>query len=165
MFFLSILVQLHPCINNKPNRVSKYKQYFNELNNFGFDFSNEFKCNDMHKFENQNNLYINILELNFYQEQNKCRHKLIPIETSKDGSDRNVDLLIYRNHFVLIKKLNVFLGKQECRYICKRCLSSYTSENMTIKHKQQRIQKEMTSIRTSPESHFYWKNHFHKNFS
>ena len=56
-----------------------------------------------------------------------------------------------------------FLGKQDVRYICKLCLSSYTSENMIIKQTQQCIQKEKTSIRTSPQSHFYWKNHFHKN--
>ena len=34
---------------------------------------------------------------------------------------------------------------------------------MIIKHKQQCIQNEMTSIRTSPDSHLHWKNHFHKN--
>ena len=34
---------------------------------------------------------------------------------------------------------------------------------MLIKHKQQCIQKEITSNKTSPESHIYWKNHFHSN--
>ena len=37
----------------KPNRVSNYKQYFNELNFNGFTFSNGFKCSDMHKLENK----------------------------------------------------------------------------------------------------------------
>ena len=147
----------------KHNRVSNYKQYFYELNINGFTFSNGFKCSDMHKLEKQNNLSINIFELNFYQEPDKWTHKLIPIEISKNESDRVFDSLIYKNHYVLMKKLNVFLGKQDVRYICKLCLSSYTSENMIIKQKQQCIQKEKTSIRTSPESHFYWENHFHKN--
>ena len=57
----------------------------------------------------------------------------------------------------------MFLGKQDCRYVCKRCLNSYTSENKIIKHKQQCIQIEITSIRLSLESHIYRKNHFHKN--
>ena len=42
-FIWSILASLHPCNHNHPNRVSKYKQYFNELNINGFDFSNGFK--------------------------------------------------------------------------------------------------------------------------
>ena len=31
-FIWSILASLHPCENDHPNRVSNYKQYFNELN-------------------------------------------------------------------------------------------------------------------------------------
>ena len=57
----------------------------------------------------------------------------------------------------------MFSGKPDCIIKCKRCLSSYTSENMIIKHEQHCIQKEKTSIRTPPESHLLWKNHFHKN--
>ena len=114
----------------------------------------------MHKFEKLKNLSINIFELNFYQEQNKWKHKLIPIENE---SDRVVDLLIYKNHYVLIKKVNVFLRKQDYRFTCKRCLISNTSENMIITHKQHCIQKENTSIKTSPESHLHWKYRFHKN--
>ena len=82
-FLWSILASLHPSNNNHPNRVSSFRQYFNELNLEGFDFTNGFKCSDVHKFEKLNNLSINIFELNFYQDQNKWRHKLIPIKISK----------------------------------------------------------------------------------
>ena len=68
-FLWSILTYLHPCNNNHPNRVSKYKQYFNELNIQGFDFTNGFKCSDVHKFNELNNLPVNIFELFFYQDQ------------------------------------------------------------------------------------------------
>ena len=47
-FVWSILASLHPCNKNHPNRVSNYKQYFNELNIQGFDFTNGFKCSDVH---------------------------------------------------------------------------------------------------------------------
>ena len=50
-FIWSILASLHPCEIDHPNRVSNYKQYFNELNLNGFDFTNGFKCTDMHRFE------------------------------------------------------------------------------------------------------------------
>ena len=109
-FLWSILASLYPCNNNHPNRVSNYKQYFNELNIQGLDFSNGLKCSDVHKFNELNDLSVNIFELNFYQDQNQWRHKLIPIEISKNNSDKVIDLAIYKNHYVLNKKLDVFLG-------------------------------------------------------
>ena len=71
----SILASLHPCNISHPNRVSKYRQYFNELKNISFYFNNGFKCSDVHKFNEKNNLSINIFELKFYQYQNKWKHK------------------------------------------------------------------------------------------
>ena len=162
-FLWSILAWLHPCNNNHPNRVSNYQQYFDELNINGFDFTYGFRCSDVHKFNELNNLSVNIFELNFYQDQNQWKHKLIPIEISKNNSDRVIDLAIYKNHYVLIKKLDVFLGDHNKKFICRRCLSSYTSENMLIKHKPKCEKNNMTTIRISNESHLHWKKHFHKN--
>ena len=82
-FIWSILASLHPCENHHPNRVSNYKQYFNELNIEGFNFTNGFKCSDVHKFNDLNNLSVNIFELKFYQGKNKWKHNLIPIEISQ----------------------------------------------------------------------------------
>ena len=109
-FFWSILAYLHPCDNDHPNRVSNYKQYFNELTINGFDFTNGFRCGYVHKIEKLNSLSINIFELNFYQDNNEWKHNLIPIELSINESDRVVDLLINKNQYALIKKMNVFLG-------------------------------------------------------
>ena len=39
-FLWSIMAHIHPCKNNHPNRVSNYRQNFNELNIQGFDFTN-----------------------------------------------------------------------------------------------------------------------------
>ena len=111
-FLLSILAYLHSRNNNHPNRVSNYNQYFNELNIQGFDFTSGFKCCDVNRFNEINIFSINIFELNFYQDQNKWKHKFITIEVSKNESDRVIDVAIYKNHYVLIKKLNVFLGDQ-----------------------------------------------------
>ena len=133
------------------------------MNINGFDFTNGFKCSDVHKFNELNNLSVNIFEINFYQDQNQWKHKLIPIEVSKNDSDRVIDLGIYKNHYVLIKKLDVFLGDHNKRFICRRCLSSYTSENMLIKHEPKCENNNITTIRTSNESHLHWKKHFHKN--
>ena len=162
-FLWSILAWLHPCNNNHPNRVSNYRQYFDELNIQGFDFTNGFKCSDVHKFNELNNLSVNIFELVFYQDQNQWKHKLIPIEISKNNSDRVIDLATYKYLYVLIKKLDVFLGDHNKKFVCRRCLSSYTSENMLMKHKEKCGDDNITVIKTSNESHLQWKKHFHKN--
>ena len=104
----SILAYLHPCEKDHPNRISNYKQYFKELNINGFDFTTGFKCSDVHIFGKLNNLSINLFDLNFHQEQNKRKHNLIPVETSKYESDEVIALLIYKNLYALIEKVNVF---------------------------------------------------------
>ena len=64
-FIWSILASLHPCENSHPSRVNNYIQYFNKLNFQIFDFTNGFKCSDVQKFNELNNLSVNIYELNF----------------------------------------------------------------------------------------------------
>ena len=157
-FIWSILASLHPCNNSYPNRVTNYKQYFNELSIQVFDFSYGFRCSDVHKFKELNNFSVNLFELFFYQDQNNWRHKSIPIEISKKNSDKVIDLTIYKKHYVLIKKLDVFLGDHNRKLNCRQCLSSYTSENILIKHKQKCGDDNITTIKISNKSHLQWEN-------
>ena len=71
-----------------------------------------------------NNLSVNIFELNFYQDRNKWKNSLIPIEISKNNSDRVIDLAIYKNHYILIKKVDVFIGDHNKKFICRQWLNS-----------------------------------------
>ena len=162
-FIYSLLASLHNCENDHPNRVSNYVQYFNESNFQNFDFTNGFKCSDVHKFNEINNLSVNIYELNFYQDGDKWKHNLLPTEISKNESNNVIDLLIYKNHFALIKKLHVFLGDHHKNFVCRRCLNSYTYENALKNHKEKCGDDKICTIRTSNESHLYWKKPFHKN--
>ena len=162
-FIWSILARLHPCENTHPSRVNNYIQYFNDLNFRSFDFTNGFKCSDIHKFNEINNLSVNKNEINFYQDGDKWKHNLIPIEISKNESDNVIDLLIYKNHYALIKKLHVFLGDHNKSFVCRRCLNSYTCENALTNHKEKCGDDNICTIRTSNESHLFWKNYFHKN--
>ena len=101
-FIWSILAHLYPSFSNR-QRITNYKHHFDKLNLKGFDFSNGFIASDVHKFNKLNNLSINIFELCFYQVDNKIwKHKLIPLEISDNNSDTVIDLLIYKNHYVLI---------------------------------------------------------------
>ena len=162
-FIWSILASLHPCENSNPSRVNNYVQYFNELNFQNLDFTNGFRCNDVHRFNELNNLSVNIYELNFYQDGDRWKHNFIPIEISKNDSDKVIDLLLYKNHYALIKKLHVFLGDHHKNFICRRCLNSYTCENALINHKEKCGDDTICTIRTSNESHLFWKKQFHKN--
>ena len=42
-------------------------------------------------------------------------------------------------------------------------MNSYTCENALINHKEKCGDDNICTIRTSNESHLYWKKHFHKN--
>ena len=162
-FIWSILVSLHPCENTHPSRLNNYLQYFNELNFQSFDFTNGFKCSDVHRFNELNNLSVNIYELNFYQDGDNWQHNLIPIEISKNESDKVIDLLFYKNHYALIKKLHVFLGNHNKSFVRRRCLNSYTCENALKNHKGNCGDDNICTIRTSNEPYLPWKKHFHKN--
>ena len=130
-FTWSSLSGLHPCEKTHPSRV---KIYIQNLNFQSFDFTNGFKCSDVHKFNEINNLSVNIYDLNFYQDGDKWKHNLIPREISKNESNKVFGLLVYKNHYALIKKVHVFLGIHNKSFIYRRCLNSYTCENAMINH-------------------------------
>ena len=162
-FIWSILASLHPSENTHPSIVNNYSQYFNEINFQSLDFTNGFKCGDVHKFNELNSLSVNIYEIHFYQDGDKCKHNLKPIEISKNESVNVIDLLIYKNHYALIKKLHVFLGDHNKSFVCRCCLNSYTCENALNNHKEKCGDDNICTTKTSNESQFFWKKHFHKN--
>ena len=96
---------------------------------------------------------VNIHELKFYQDGEKWKHKLIPIEISKNESDKVIDLLIYKNQYALIKKLFVFLGNHNKSFVCRRRLTLYTKENALLNHKEKCGEDNICTIKTSNESH------------
>ena len=54
---------------------------------------------------------------------------MIPVESSKNNSDRVVDLMLYKSQYSLRENLLKFLRKHDCGFVCRRCLSSYSSQN------------------------------------
>ena len=59
--------------------------------------------------------------------------------------------------------MNVFLEDHHKNSLCRRCLNSSTSENMLMLHKSKCENNDITTIRTSSESHLNWLENFHKN--
>ena len=161
-YLWSILAHLHPTSNGHPERTSSYIDYFNELNIEGFDFTNGFKTSDVKKFESANNLSINIFELKFYLENEIWKHKLVPVELSNSEYETTIDLLIYKNDYVLIKKLYIFIGNSKCKFICRRCLSCFEHEHVLKKHKDRCEQQDFTAIKLSLDKQLNWKKHYQK---
>ena len=139
-FLWSTLGHLHPIAdakNGNPTRVSNHRQCFDVLNNQGFDFLNGFTCSDVHKCRQINNSCMNVFELNFYKhDYDIWRYRFFPIEISESKSERLIRLMFYKNHYILIKKSHVSLGTYGCKFLCTRCLSTYSSRNVLTKHKQ-----------------------------
>ena len=71
--------------------------FFRELSIQGFDFSKAFNCSDVHIFAKLNKLSRKLFEINFLQDQNNWKHKLVPIENSKNESDRFVEIWYLKN--------------------------------------------------------------------
>ena len=156
-FIWSLLASLHPCENTHPSRVNNYLQYFNALNFQSFDFTKGFNCSDVHRFDELNNLSVNRYELNFYQDGDNWQHNFLPIEISKNESDKVFDLLIYKDHYVFIKKLQLVLGNHNKSFVCRRFLNSYTCENASKKHKEKCGDDNIGTIGTSNEPYLHWK--------
>ena len=55
------------------------------------------------------------------------------------------------------KKIEEFLIKDEIKIVRRRCLSSYSSQTVVMKHEQRCDQQKITAIETSNESHLYCK--------
>ena len=51
--------------------------------------------------------------MNCYQDQNQWKHNLIPIQISKNESVKIIESLTKKNHYSLVKKINV-LYKSRC---------------------------------------------------
>ena len=62
-----------------------------------------------------------------------------------------------------IKSKNL-LGDHHKNFFCRRCLKSYTSENMLMVQKAKCENYDIATVRSSSESHLHWKEFFHKNF-
>ena len=153
-FLWSILASIHPA-DKDPKRVSKYIPYQNELNITNIDFTNGMRITDIDKFENLNNqLAINVFE---YSTKEDNDYKLVPLYISENIENRRIiDLISYKNHFILLKKLHVFIGKHDNSYVCRKCLSSYTVQSELSTHKKLCGNKNKSVCIPTKETHVKW---------
>ncbi|CAG2200881.1 unnamed protein product [Mytilus edulis] len=134
-FLWSILASLFPA-NKDKQRVTKYKEYENEINMKGIEYPVSIK--DIPKVEKQNNLSINVFAL----EDQTNKQSLHPVYISNVESKNVIDLLYIESnentHYCLIKDLNSFMcdKNRNKSFICRNCLQGFQREETLIKHKK-----------------------------
>ena len=141
-FLWCILAHLFPVEDHK-NRTSSYSMHTNKLILNGLEFP--MKIKDIPKFENLNNLNVNVFEL--------TRTVLTPIHINKNYLQSQIDLLLFENHYCLITKLHCLLNKDShMKWVCRRCLTAFSSEDILNQHIDRCQKQQPTKIA------FSWKN-------
>ena len=104
------------------------------------------KIKDIPKFENLNNLNVNVFEL--------TGAVLTPIHINKNYLQSQIDLLLFENHYCLITKLHCLLNKDShMKWVCRRCLTAFSSEDILSQHIDRCQKQQPTNIT------FSWKDH------
>ena len=125
-FLWCILSHLFPVEDHK-NRTSNYSMHTNKLISNGLEFP--MKIKDIPKFENLNNLNVNVFEL--------TKTVLTPIHINTNYDQPQIDLLLYQNHYCLITKLHCLINKDShMKWECRRCLTAFSSEDILSQHSQ-----------------------------
>jgi hypothetical protein len=149
-FMWSVLANKHP-IDSKdhPYRVSKYKQYEDELNLKDIKFP--MTIGQLEKFERQNNTPINVFE--FY------KNGMAPIYLSKINEEEAINIGLYKEHYVLIKSMSRLVGKSNNHKskLCMNCLQRYKDP----KHKEYCYKSDTARIEMPQkyeDKYVYFKN-------
>ena len=142
-FLWCILARLFPVEGHK-NRTSNYSMHTNKLILNGLEFP--MKIKDIPKFENLNNLNVNVFEL--------TKTVLTPIHTNTNYDQPQIGLLLYQNHYCLITKLHCLINKDShMKWVCRRCLTAFSSEDILSQHIDRCQKQQPTNIT------FSWKDH------
>ena len=142
-FLWCILAHLFPVEDHK-NRTSNYSMHTNKLILNGLEFP--MKIKDIPKFENLNNLNVNVFEL--------TKTVLTPIHINTNYDQPQIDLLLYQNHYCLITKSHCLINKDShMKWVCRRCLTAFSSEDILSQHIDRCQKQQPTNIT------FSWKDH------
>ena len=151
-FLWCILAYLFPVEDNK-NITSKYDMNSPLLCTEGLEFP--MKVKGIPKFEKLNNLNVNVFEL--------TKTVLTPIHKNTKYDQPQIDLLLVENHYCLITKLHRLINKDSLRkWVCRRCLTAFSSEQILFDHTSGCINQRPTKIIFSWEDHLKFEDNFMK---
>ena len=135
-FLWSVLRYLHPREKDE-HRLTGLKEYEHSLNTKGITFP--MKLKDINKFEKLNPDIpgINVFSVN----ENK---KFYPLKMAQKDCINTIDLFLYEedgvSHYSLITNFNRLIKTQKTSskngkiFICKKCFTHYTKEELLQKH-------------------------------
>ena len=139
-FLYCILAKLHR-FKKAVNRATTYAPYLNELDTSNITFP--VKLSQINKFEKKNNIRINVFGM-FRSQVGSFQPYPMYISNnsslSQDTTSRgqvHVDLLLYDNHYYLIRNLNMFIRPffwKKTRFFCQKCLMSFQSKQRYETH-------------------------------
>ena len=119
--------------------------HMNKLNLEGIEFP--MKVNDFPKFENLNNLNVNVFELTTSVRCYTRSSALTPILIKKNYSQPQIDLLLFEKHYCLITKLYCLMKKDShMKRVCRRCLTPFSSEQILFDITSHCINQQPTNI-------------------
>jgi hypothetical protein len=154
-FLLSVLRGIYPK-NKNAERYADLKNYEKTINMSDIEYPVKFTS--FEKFENQNNININVYRYTNYNKNLDKKAFIYPIYISKEDPFKAINLLFVENkiknqsHYCLIKnfsRLNNNITKhKESALFCMRCLSYFYN---TAKSKKNDEEKGKTTVRTAKE--------------
>ncbi|XP_023232097.1 uncharacterized protein LOC111631980, partial [Centruroides sculpturatus] len=121
-----ILASIFPLVNNK-NNISSYKKYLKFINcsNLKYPVS----LDQIYVFEKSNSISINIYGY---------KDIVFPYYISKFKFGKIANLLLYKNHYFLIRNFNRLLHEKQksLYYYCKNCLNGFQRESSLNLHRE-----------------------------
>ena len=104
------------------------------------------KIKDSPKFENLNNININVFEL--------TGNVFTPIHINTNYDQPQIDLLLFENPYCLFTKLHYLINKSShMNHVWRRCLTAFSSQPFLIDHIETCIKQQPANIT------FSWKDH------
>ena len=142
-------------------RVSKYEPYKKEIIITNIEFTNGMKFIDISRFKRLNpTLSIKVFE---YSTDEAIDFRLFPLYIFELNDYRRIiDLILYKNHYILLKKLHVFIGKQDRRFECRNCLNSYTNQLELTTLKRLSGNNDKSLYLPCKENHVKWDKCYEK---
>ena len=156
-FLWSVLRYLRP-VQKNGERINDLKKYENDLNFKEINFP--VKVKDITKFENNNPDLpgINVFSVN-------DNNKIYPLKINQKDCQKSIDLF----HYSLIKNFTRLVRSQYTShrsskiYICKKCLTHFTKEDLLEKHISYCSKNETVAVKMpTKNSILKFQNHFKK---
>ena len=162
-FLWCILRYLYPRDRDE-ERIGDLKKYEFSLNTKGINFP--MNVNSITKFEKLNPQLpgINV----FSEDENKI---IYPLRDAKRDCKNTIDLFLYEedgvSHYTLIKNFHRLIRSQKTKskdgeiFICKRCFSHYTKEELLEKHIKYCFNNQTALVTMpKPNTYLYFKNYY-----